>query len=416
MKTPVPEYLQEVLDECGGSTGEVADYIPELAKADPDKAAVALATLDGPIHAAGDVDTRFTIQSISKPFVYAMALREHGLDRVMESVGVEPTGDPYNEVSLEHHTGRPRNPMINVGAIVTHSLIGGDIGGKERDELVREGLSEFAGRRLDADEATFESESANAHRNLAMAHMVRSLDIVAGDPHSLVRGYIRGCSLSVDVRDLAVMAATLANAGTNPVTGVEVVPDWVARQVLSVMATCGMYDAAGDWFCDVGIPAKSGVSGGILGALPGQVGVGVYSPRLDPFGTSARGVQICERLSQDMGLHLMGTPATGASVLRDSHEDDEEEPTPDPEPHEAPDDDVRTFELQGPIHFAGAEVLLRVMADIEPGDDEIVLDLSRVTGLDDTGRRMIAEGVARLRADGHEVTTLDPEGHFGEDA
>lgn len=402
MQTPVPDYLQEVLDECAADSGKLADYIPELADADPDKLAVALATLDGPVHAAGDVDTRFTIQSISKPFVYAMALHEHGLDAVLEVVGVEPTGDAFNEVSLEHATGRPRNPMINVGAIVTHALVGGrDASSEERDDRILAGLSAFAGRSLDVDESTLESELSTAHRNMALAHMVFSHRIVEGDPHPLVRGYTRQCSVLVDVRDLAVMAATLANAGTNPVTGEEVVPDWVARQVLSVMATCGMYDAAGDWFSTVGIPAKSGVSGGIIGALPGQVGVGVFSPRLDAFGTSSRGVRICERLSRDMGLHLMGTPAGGSSVLRDS--DDEE-----PEEVEVPEA-TRTFELQGPVHFAGAEVVLRAMAQVEPGNEEILVDLSRVTAVDDVGRRMLEEGVARLKEDGHDVTTLDPE-------
>ena len=238
MQTPVPEYLQEVLDECAGNDGRVADYIPELAAADPDQVAVAIATLDGPVHAAGDVEAQFTIQSISKPFVYAMALRDRGLKAVLAAVGVEPTGDAFNEVSLERATGRPRNPMINVGAIVTHSLVGEPgISSEQRDALVADGLSAFAGRRLDFDEAAFTSEVSTAHRNMALAHMVRSHQIVEDDPHPLVQGYTRQCAYLVNVRDLAMMAATLANAGTNPVTGVEVIPDWVARQVLSVMAT-----------------------------------------------------------------------------------------------------------------------------------------------------------------------------------
>ena len=399
MQTPVPEYLEEVLAECGGTDGKVADYIPELAQADPDKVAVALATLDGPVHAAGDVDTRFTIQSISKPFVYALALRDRGMETVLKSVGVEPTGDAFNEVSLERATGRPRNPMINVGAIVTHALVGPQgLAAGQRDHLIVEGLSAFAGRELEVDEAAFTSEVSTAHRNMALAHMVRSHGIVGGDPDLLVSGYTRQCALSVDVRDLALMAATLANGGVNPATGAEVVPDWVARQVLSVMATCGMYDAAGDWFSSVGIPAKSGVSGGIIGALPGQVGVGVFSPRLDAFGTSARGVRICERLSRDMGLHLMGTPSTSASVIRDDEPQDTSDAS---EPH--------VLELQGALHYAGAEVVLRAMTEIEPGSTKVVVDLSRVTAVDDVGRRMIEEGVARLEEDGHRVGIIDPE-------
>lgn len=398
MRTPVPDYLQEVLDDCGASTdGAVADYIPELAAADPDRLAVAVASLEGPVHAAGDADVRFTIQSISKPFAYALALRDRGLDRVLESVGVEPSGDAFNEISLEPDTGRPRNPMINVGAIVTHSLVGDPgLTPDERDAATIEGLSAFAARPLEVDEAVFASEMETAHRNLALGHLVRGNGIVQEDPVRLVEGYTRQCSLAVDVRDLAVMAATLANGGINPVSGEEVVPPWVARQTLSVMATCGMYDAAGDWFTSVGIPAKSGVAGGIIGALPGQVGLGVFSPRLDRFGNSARGVDVCQRLSRDMGMHVMAAPATSANVIRR---------------HEVVDG--RTIlELQGAIHYAAAEHVLRVMETIEPGSGPILLDLSRVTDVNDVGGRMAEEGVRRLELDGHDVEVVTPE-HLG---
>lgn len=399
MQTPVTEYLQEVLDDCGGiDQGAVADYIPELAAADPDRLAAAIATIDGPIYAAGDVDVRFTIQSISKPFAYALALRDRGLDAVLGPVGVEPSGDAFNEISLEPSTGRPRNPMINVGAIVTHSLVGtptagaGHVDAAERDAIITAGLSAFAGRPLEVDQAVCDSELGTAHRNLSLAHMVRSYDVVTDDPEALVRGYTRQCSLLVDVRDLAVMAATLANGGTNPVTGERVVEPWIARQVLSVMATCGMYDAAGDWFSSVGIPAKSGVAGGIIGALPGQVGIGTFSPRLDSFGNSARGAQVCHRLSADMGLHVMGAPALAAGVVRR---------------HESADGGER-LDLQGTVHFAAAERVLREMATIEPGDSEVYLDLTRMTELDDTGRRMLEEGIRRLELDGHRVRVQRP--------
>jgi glutaminase len=395
MRTPVPEYLQDVLDQCyGGDTGHVADYIPELAAADPDRLGVALATLDGPVHAAGDAGVRFTIQSVSKPFAYALALRDRGLDDVLERVGVEPSGDAFNEVSLEPETGRPRNPMINVGAIVTHSLVGDPaLGEDERVATVIDGLSAFAGRPLDVDEAVYASELGTAHRNLALAHMVRSHDVVHRDPVSLVRGYTRQCSVLVDVRDLAVMAATLANGGVNPITGETVVPPWVARQVLSVMATCGMYDAAGDWFTSIGIPAKSGVSGAIIGALPGEVGIGVLSPRLDRFGNSVRGVRICERLSRDMGLHLMASPASGANVIR----------------HFDADGGTIELALQGGLHYATAEHVLNVMSQVEVDERPVTLDLSRVTVVNDVADRMLREGIRRLGLDGHDVTLVAPE-------
>ncbi|TYL55654.1 glutaminase [Nocardioides sp. BGMRC 2183] len=395
METPVPDYLLEVLDTCGDSReGMVADYIPELATADPDLLAVALATMDGQIHAAGDAGHRFSIQSISKPFAYALALRDHGLDAVLASVGVEPSGDAFNEISLEPATGRPRNPMINVGALVTHSLVGDPrIGREERDQQVLDGLSAFAGRALDVDDRVFTSELETADRNLALGYLVRSYGVTTADPEEVVRGYTRQCAVRVDVRDLAVMAATLAHGGTNPLTGVAVVPPWVARQVLSVMATCGMYDAAGDWFSHVGIPAKSGVAGGLIGALPGQVGIGTFSPRLDEFGNSVRGVRVCERLSNDMGLHLMGTPATGAHVIRRHLRDGERQ----------------RLELQGAIRFSGAEAVLRTMAEIPPDVREVTLDLSRIASVDDVGRRMLLEGIRRLGLDGIAVELDRPD-------
>ncbi|WP_447644242.1 glutaminase A [Nocardioides zeae] len=279
MRTPLPDYLTEVLEVCGtDSSGELAAYIPELAAADPDRLALALCTVDGTGYAVGDDGVRFSIQSISKPFVYALALADLGLDAVLEKVGVEPSGEAFNEMSLEEDSGRPLNPMINAGAITVHALVGMD--------RVRRGFAAFAGRELEVDEAVSSSELATADRNRAIAYMLRNHGIVEDDPQEVVAGYTEQCSLLVDVTDLAAMAATLANNGVQPVTGEEVVPRWVARQVLSVMATCGMYDAAGDWFTTVGIPAKSGVSGGLIGALPGRAGLAVLSPA--STGTATR--------------------------------------------------------------------------------------------------------------------------------
>lgn len=231
--------------------------------ADPERLGAVFATVDGEVHGAGDSDVEFTIQSISKPFVYALALSDRGFDPMLAKVGVEPSGEAFNEISLESDTGRPRNPMINAGAITTHSLAGPEgLKPAERVERVVQGLSAFAGRQLNVDEMTCASEMKNAHRNLAIAHMLRSHDILTEDPRAVVDGYIRQCSVLVTARDLAMMAATLANHGVNPLSNEQVVDQAVVRQVLSVMATCGMYDAAGDWATQVGIPAKSGVAGG----------------------------------------------------------------------------------------------------------------------------------------------------------
>lgn len=399
MRTPVPDYLEEVLGGCTADGGAVADYVPELAAADPDRLAVALTTLDGVTYSAGDDDVLFTVQSISKPFAYALALEDRGLAAVLEVVGTEPSGDAFNEISLEPGTGRPRNPMINIGAITTHSLVGEPgLAVAARSERLRRGLSAFAGRELVVDEEVLESEMGTAHRNLALAHMVRSRGTVTEDPTVLVREYTRQCALLVDVRDLAVMAATLAHHGVNPVTGERVVGARVARQVLSVMATCGMYDAAGDWLSVVGIPAKSGVAGGILGALPGEVGIGTFSPRLDRFGNSTRGVRVCERLSEDMGLHLMGMAPAGLAVVREVglvHDDG--------------GGTAWRAVLQGPVTFSGGERVLRELARIGADGVDVVLDLTRVSQVDDVGRRMLLEGVRRLGLDGHAVSVVDPE-------
>ncbi|WP_084541459.1 glutaminase [Nocardioides alkalitolerans] len=392
MRSPIPDYLTEVLDVCGGDGGgELAAYIPELAEADPDRFAMALATVDGAVYGVGDDDVRFTIQSISKPFAYALAIADRGLDAVLEKVGVEPSGDAFNELSLEVGTGRPFNPMINAGALTVHALLD--------DERVRRGFSAFAGRELEIDEDVFTSELETADRNRAIAFMLRSHGIVEEDAQAVVEGYTRQCSLLVDVKDLALMAATLANGGVHPVTGQRVVPHEVTRHVMAVMATCGMYDAAGDWFTSVGIPAKSGVAGGLIGALPGQVGLATFSPRLDQHGNSVRGVQVFERLSSDMGMHLMEVPPPARSLIR--------ERTDLPGDREG---EGWVFELQGSVNFVGMERVLRTLADEPPSEGAVVLDLTRVHEVRDVGRRMLLEAVRRLVADGHDVTIVDPDG------
>ena len=228
--------------------------------------------------------------------------------------------------------------------------------------------------------------------------MLRSHGIIECDAQQVVEGYTRQCSILVTVRDLAVMAATFANGGVQPVTGERVVPHEVTRQVMAVMATCGMYDAAGDWFSSVGIPAKSGVSGGLIGALPGQAGMATFSPRLDRHGNSVRGVQVFERLSHDMGMHLMEVPPPARSLVRGRT------PLPGGQPGHG-----WTYELQGSINFVGMERVLRYLVEEPPAESTVVLDLTRVHEIRDVGRRMLLEGMRRLVMDGHEVTIVDPD-------
>lgn len=395
MRSPIPDHLAAVLASCAPDTsGAVADYIPELARMDPDLFGISLSTVDGAVYGAGDTGAAFTIQSMSKPFVYALALAEQGLEGVLAKVDVEPSGEAFHELSLERASGRPLNPMINAGAITVHTLVG-RLG--ERTDRILAGLSAFAGRNLEVDEATFESERATAFRNYAIANMLRSSGTIDDDPDRVVRDYTRQCSILVTTRDLALMAATLANGGVHPLTEEEVVDEAVVRQVLSVMTTSGMYDSAGDWITTVGFPAKSGVSGGILGALPGQLGLAAFSPRLDDHGSSVRGVEVCRRLSRDMGLHLMDAPQPARSTIRRTHT-----------VRDAEGGETSVYALHGVIQFAGAERLIRDVADARLGPD-VVLDLSRVHAVNDAGRRMLLELVRRVSLEGHRVTLVDPE-------
>lgn len=400
MRSPIPDYLHEVLDACAQNTsGAVADYIPELATVDPNLLGISLCTVDGAVYGSGDTDVLFTIQSISKPFVYALALADRGLDAVLDKVDVEPTGEAFNELSLEKGSERPLNPMINAGALTVHTLVG-ESGATpvERRARILDGLSSFAGRRLDCDEATYRSEAATAFRNYAIANMLRSHDTIVEDPEAVVEDYTWQCSILVTTRDLALMAATLANGGVNPLTEEEVVDATVVRQVLSVMATCGMYDSAGDWISTVGFPAKSAVSGGIIGSLPGQVGIAAFSPRLDGHGTSAQGVEVCRRLSRDMGLHMMDAPQPARATIRRAHTVRDSEGV-----------EATIYALHGSIQFAGAERLLRDLTEADLVTHQIVLDLGRVHSVNDVARRMLLEAIRRLQLDGHEVTVVDPD-------
>ena len=399
MHSPIPSYLDEVLQSVAADrTGVLANYIPELAEADPERLGASIAMVDGELYASGDTDSLFTIQSISKPFVYALALADRGFERVLDKVGVEPSGEPFNEISLEDSSGRPLNPMINAGAITTHSLVGTEtMNPAERMERVISGLSAFAGRSLDVDEAVYSSEIEHAHRNLAIAHMLRSHDILTENPTGVVEGYTRQCSLLVTVQDLAMMAATLANYGIQPVTGEQVVPKTVVRQVLSVMFTCGMYNAAGDWATQVGIPAKSGVGGGIIGAVPGQLGLATFSPRLDVHGNSVRGVSLFERFSSDMGMHVMNIPTVARSAIRANYRIGSGEKI------------TQVIQLQGRIRFAGAERVIREIVDTHYMGTRIALDVTRVYSVDEVAQHMLLEIMRRMRHEGYTVYLIDQD-------
>lgn len=339
--------LQEVLDEVRPLTaGEPAGYIPELATADPELLAYAVAGPRGRVLSVGDDDEVFTIQSISKPFTLALALQELGRDRVLERVGVEPSGEPFNAISLEADTGRPANPMVNAGAIATTALIPGD-DVEERTARIVETLSAFAGRSLWIDEDVYRSESDTGDRNRALAHLLRSYGVVDVTVEHAVEAYFRQCSVLVTVRDLAVMAGTLAFGGVNPATGRRVIDERVARDVTSIMASCGMYDFSGEWMLRVGLPAKSGVSGGLLALSPSQFGVAAFSPRLDAHGNSVRAGAVVEALSDRFGMHLL----------------EQHESIADPGVTVLDSDEGRVIRLGGELGFAGAERVLALLRE-----------------------------------------------------
>ncbi|WP_088891865.1 glutaminase A [Leptolyngbya ohadii] len=307
--TPISsDLLPSVLEELHTQhqslrSGKIADYIPELAKANPDWFSICVTTVDGQQFAVGDAEQRFTIQSISKVFVYGLALEDHGRDRVLAKVGVEPTGDAFNAIVLDEQSKRPYNPMVNAGAIATTSLIKGH-GATDRLNRMLAMFERYVGHEPYLDMPTFMSERTTGHRNRAMAHLMLNFGMIDEKIDEALDLYFQQCSLLVDCRDLSVMAATLANRGVNPLTNVQAVSACYVRDILSVMYTCGMYNFAGEWAYKVGLPAKSGVSGGIIVVVPDRMGIAVFSPLLDARGNSWRGVKVCEELSQRFGLHL----------------------------------------------------------------------------------------------------------------
>ncbi len=311
---PIREVLREIhAKHCHNDEGNVADYIPELAKADRRWFGISIVTTDGQVFEVGDCKQNFTIQSISKPFVYGLALEDHGLEHVLSKIGVEPTGEAFNAIVLDEQSNRPFNPMVNAGAIATADLIKG----KDYPERVGRLLSLFSrycGREVHIDNTVFMSERMTGHRNRAIGHLMLNFGMVGQRMEESLELYFQQCSVLVNCHDLAVMGATLANGGVNPITGERAIQQSYVKYLLSAMLSCGMYDYAGEWAFRVGIPSKSGVAGGIVGVVPGQFGIGVFSPPLDAKGNSVRGVKTCRELSDRFGLHCFETGFEGTRL------------------------------------------------------------------------------------------------------
>lgn len=287
--------------------GSVADYIPALLEVPADLFALAVVGVNGSVSSAGDVGVEFSIQTISKPFVFALVCEAIGYERARELIGVNSTGLAFDSVmAVELNPERTANPMVNAGAIATTSLVPGETA-EQKWEFVRAGLSRFAGRELQLDSEVYDSEALGNQRNQGIARLLQSYDRMYFDSLQATDIYTRQCSLLVTTIDLAVMGATLADGGVNPISGERVVDPEVCRRVLAVLATAGLYERSGDWLYDVGLPAKSGVSGGIVTIAPGKGGLATFSPRLDAAGNSVRGQLAASFLSETLGLNLFAS-------------------------------------------------------------------------------------------------------------
>lgn len=394
--SPILSALIEIHGKYRGDfTGQAATYIPELAKVDPALFGIALATADGVIYEAGDAGQLFTIQSISKPFVYALALEDHGVEQVLEKIGVEPSGEAFNSIVFDERSNRPFNPMVNAGAIVATALVKGANHEQRLNRLLNK-FSDLCGRRVQIDHAVCRSERATGHRNRAIGFLELNAGMIAEPIDDHLDLYFEQCSILVSARDLAVMAATVANNGINPLTGVRAIEARYIKNLLAVMHSCGMYDYSGEWSYRIGLPAKSGVGGGIIACLPGQLGIGTFSPLLDAQGNSCRGIQVCEAISERFKLHMFDIRSTTAVAVRRTYRGDrirskrsrsEAEQTILNRQGRA----ICVYELQGNLYFATMERLLRQMtSDIESAS-HLILDCKRVLEIDDCALTLLVQ-------------------------
>ena len=301
--------MKKAYDKYKGlKEGANANYIPALDKVDSNIFGIVLVTVDGKVYSVGDIESEVSIQSISKVFTMAKVTEEKGIDALPKNVGVDATGQVFNSIyAIEQNQGHEMNPLVNAGAITTTSMVQG----KSYNEIWNKILgyySDFAGRDLTVLEDIYKSEAATNQRNQAIAHLMYAYGHIEGDPLQATDIYTRQCSVGVNAKDLGTMAATLANAGTNPVTGKALVKPEDMPEILAVMATAGLYDDAGKWLYKTGLPAKSGVGGGIIAVSPGKFGIAAISPPLDAAGNSVR----AQKAIADISAALGGNPYEAA--------------------------------------------------------------------------------------------------------
>jgi glutaminase len=403
------EAIQELIEELhrrhrDNRGGAVADYIPELARAEADGFGIALATPEGRIYTVGDTAVPFTIQSISKPFVYGLALERLSDDHMNRKVGVEPSGEAFNAISLDPVSGIPRNPMINAGAIATTAQIRSHAGDDAERQLLAF-FSGLAGRSLEVDPAVYISERDSGHRNRAISHLLRNAGVIEENPELGLDLYFRQCAIAVTCRDLAVMAATLACQGRQPISGATLISRDTAIRMLALMGSCGMYDYAGHWLHDVGMPAKSGVAGGVLAVVPGRLGLAVWSPRLDRYGNSVRGIAVCEEFSRRLGLHLYDQNPAQRNPIRRSADGRAMQSrrwrhSQDAERLMAAADRLKLMQVQGVLDFTACEQLLTSLQNELAGAAVLVLDLGRVGEVEESCLPLLQRQFERLCQEG----------------
>jgi glutaminase len=301
-----PKAIQNALEDAYAQVktvteGKNADYIPALAEVDSNLFGVALVTTDGKTYTKGDVDARFSIQSISKVFTLALVLQESGEQVVLDGVGVDATGQVFNSiVAIEQYRGHQMNPLVNPGAITTTGLVKGATDAEKWTKILKI-HSDFAGSALDVNQPVYKSEAETNQRNQAIAALMLAYGLIHDDPKMVTDVYTRQCAINVNAKDLAIMAGTLANGGKNPVTGKQVIAQEHVKRILAVMSTAGLYDDSGIWLFNVGLPAKSGVGGGIIAVSPGKFGIAAFSPPLDAAGNSVKAQRVIQTVSNALG-------------------------------------------------------------------------------------------------------------------
>jgi glutaminase len=306
---PSPELVKALVSEAyerfkSNSEGQSSNVYPALARVPSGLFGVCVVGTNGNVHAVGDTDYEFSIMSVSKPFVFALVCEEIGAEAAREKLGANGTGLPFNSLTaIERSPDGRTNPMVNAGAIATTSLVAGaTVDDKWR--FIHEGLSRFAGRTLPLNEEVYASASETNHRNQSIARLLHSFGRIYSDPAEATDLYTKQCSLNVSATDLAVMGATLADGGVNPLTKERVVDANVCHYALAVMTIAGLYETSGDWLYDIGLPGKSGIGGGIVTVSPGKGGLGTFAPPLDSAGNSVKGQLVAKFLSQQLGMDL----------------------------------------------------------------------------------------------------------------